>query len=245
MFEVLQQQLPQFLTWENGGFFLRAMWTTLMMTILGCGTGFVLGFVVVLIRRIPGLLYLPLRLVTIAYVEFFRRVPFLVLLFLVLFMTKGVGLDISLFTVASVSIVIVSTAFVSEIIRAGLDSVHQTQSDTAHAMNFNRLQSLWYVILPQAWKVIIPPAFAFFVMFIKDTALASQVGVLELTQAGKYFNNLGFSAILSFGSILVLYFVLSYPLTRLGWWIEARLKTRMHRPRTAVPVQTAYELRQT
>jgi polar amino acid transport system permease protein len=144
----------------------------------------------------------------------------------VLFVTKGFGFSYSLFTVACISIVIVSTAFISEIIRAGLESVQKTQAEAAHAMNFSRVMTLIYIILPQSWKVIIPPAFAFFVMFIKETALASQVGVIELTAVGKYFNNIGVSAILSFGTVLILYFILSYPLTRLGWWLEKRMKRR-------------------
>ena len=90
-------------------------------------------------------------------------------------------------------------------------------------MNFTRLQTLYYVVFPQSWKVILPPAFAFIVMFIKDTALASQVGVIELTAVGKYFNNVGYSAILSYGTVLAFYFVLSYPMTRLGWWMEKKL----------------------
>ena len=133
-----------------------------------------------------------------------------------------------------------------EIIRGGLDSVHQTQWDTAAAMNSSRLQTLRHVVLPQAWKVVLPPAFAFFVMFIKDTALTSQVGVLELTQAAKYYNNLGYSAILSFGTVLILYFVLSYPMTRLGWWLEARLKDRRRDDGDEFGIGvTPYELRRT
>ena len=58
------------------------------------------------------------------------------------------------------------------------------------------------MIVPQAWPVILPPAFAFMVVFIKDTALVSQIGVVELTFAGKVLNNRGFSALLVFGTIL-------------------------------------------
>ena len=72
-------------------------------------------------------------------------------------------------------------------------------------------------------QVILPPAFAFMVMFIKDTALASQMGVVELTFAGKILSNRGFSATLTFGVILLAYFILSYPLTRLGRYLEKRL----------------------
>jgi polar amino acid transport system permease protein len=246
MFDLFLEQLPRFLTLENAGYLFWAMTRTLMMTVIGCGLGFIFGFALVYLRTTPGWIFVPVRLFMILYVEFFRRVPFLVLLFLVLFISKGLGQSYSLFTIACISIVIISTAFIGEIIRAGLESVHATQWDTAMAMNFSRIQILIHVVLPQAWKVILPPAFAFFVVFIKDTSLASQVGVMELTAVGKYFTNFGFSAILSFGSILILYFVLSYPLTRLGWWMEARIKASRSvekRPDDTAP--TPCELRQT
>jgi polar amino acid transport system permease protein len=102
-------------------------------------------------------------------------------------------------------------------------AVHRNQWDAAETMNFTLIQALRHVVLPQAWRIILPPAFGFFVLFIKDTALASQIGVVELTYAGKVLNNRGFSATLSFGTILVLYFIISYPLTRLGAYLEARL----------------------
>ena len=246
MFDVFLEQAAEFFIWDNAFFLFRAMMTTLFMTIVGCGLGFIFGMILIYLRKTPGLIFWPVRMTMIVYVEVFRRVPFLVLLFLVMFTVKGFGLDYSLFTIACISIVIISTAFIGEIIRGGLDSVHQTQWDTAAAMNFSRFQALRHVILPQAWKVVLPPAFAFFVMFIKDTALTSQVGVLELTQAGKYYNNLGYSAILSFGTVLILYFVLSYPMTRLGWWMEARLKDRRRNDEDEFEIGvTPYELRRT
>jgi len=95
-------------------------------------------------------------------------------------------------------------------------------------MNFSLIETVRYIVLPQAWRVILPPAFAFFVMFIKDTALASQIGVIELTYAGKVLNNKGFSAALVFGTLLLLYFFISYPLARLGAHLEARLAGARH-----------------
>ena len=78
------------------------------------------------------------------------------------------------------------------------------------------------MIAPQSWPVIVPPAFAYMVSFIKDTALVSQIGVVELTFAGKVMNNRGYSALLVYGTILILYFILSYPLTRFGGYLEKR-----------------------
>ena len=66
-------------------------------------------------------------------------------------------------------------------------------------------------------------SFSFFVLFIKDTALASQIGVVELSFAGKVLANKGFPAALTFGTILVLYFLLSWPLARFGQWMEVKL----------------------
>jgi polar amino acid transport system permease protein len=84
------------------------------------------------------------------------------------------------------------------------------------------------VVLPQAWPLILPPIFGYFVLFIKDTALASQAGVLELTAAGRILNTKGFPAFLVFGTVLLLYFALSYPLARLGAELEARLGASRH-----------------
>jgi polar amino acid transport system permease protein len=77
--------------------------------------------------------------------------------------------------------------------------------------------------VPQSWQTITPPAFAFFLSFIKDSALASQIGVVELTYAGKVFSNRGLSPAIAFGSILLAYFVISYPLARFGARMEGRL----------------------
>lgn len=223
MLERLVSEAPRFFTYYNMVFLLEAMGRTLLMTVIGVGLGFLLGFLLDFIRRTPGPFFLAFRLAATLYVETFRRIPFLVILFIVLFGVQAIGIRVSLFAVAMISISIIATAFCAEIIRAGFDSIHQTQWDTAAVMNFTRLQTLFYVILPQAWRVILPPAFAFMVMFIKDTALASQMGVVELTFAGKVLSTRGFSAILVFGTVLVLYFALSYPLSRLGGWLEKRL----------------------
>ena len=147
----------------------------------------------------------------------------MVILYLVLFFIQAISPNASLFTIATIGICMLSIAYTSEIIRAGFESVPKQQVEAAVAMNFSRWKILRNVIVPQSWPVILPPAFAFMVSFIKDTALVSQIGVVELTFAGKVMNNRGYSALLVFGTILILYFILSYPLTRLGAHLENRL----------------------
>ena len=224
-------QLPRFFSPENIGFLLQGMAMTLTLTIVGCVLGFLLAFVIVYVRQTPGWWAVPMRLVAIGYVEIFRRIPFLVVTYLVLFFIAAFVKQASLFLIALVAICIYSTAYTADIIRGGFESVPRQQIEAATAMNFSRWQTLTRVIMPQSWPVIIPPAIVFMVSFIKDTSLVSQVGVFELTFRGKELNNAGFSGILVFGTIALLYFVMSYPLTRFGAWLELRLAaSRHHRP---------------
>lgn len=223
MLDRLAGEIPRFFTLPKVGLLLEAMGTTLAMTVIGCVAGFLLAFLIVFLRQTPGLWALPLRLVAIFYVEIFRRIPFLVVTYLVLFFIQAFVSNASLFTIAVIAICIYATAYTADIIRGGFESVTRQQIEAATAMNFSRWRTLISVIVPQSWPVILPPAVAFAVSFIKDTALVSQVGVFELTFRGKELNNEGFSGVLVFGTIAFLYFVMSYPLSRWGRWLEQRL----------------------
>ena len=225
MWQRIVEEAPQFFTYYNLIFLLKALLATFLLSAVGCLVGLLAGFFLAVSRRSSALALLPLRAFTLLFIEAFRRIPFLVTLMLVFFCFQLLNFDISVFTVALISVCLIATAFIAEIVRGGLESVHHNQWDAAATLNFSYFQTLRYVIVPQAWKVILPPVFSFFILFIKDTALASQIGVVELTYAGKVLNNKGFSAALVFGTILLLYFALSYPLARFGAWLENRLAT--------------------
>jgi polar amino acid transport system permease protein len=229
MLDRIIEEAPRFFTYWNVIFLLKAALTTLALTVAGCVGGFALGFLMAALRRTEGVAFWPLRATAIVITEGFRRIPFLVTLFLFFYLFEVLDLGLATFYVALASVIVIAGAFIAEIVRGGFDSVHPNQWDAAAGMNFTLPMTLRYVILPQAWPVILPPAFSFFILFIKDTALASQIGVVELTYAGKVMNNKGFSAALAFGVILLLYFALSYPLTRLGSHVEMRLATRRTR----------------
>jgi polar amino acid transport system permease protein len=217
------QELPRFLSYYNILFLLTAMANTLLLSLAGCVIGGVCGLGLTVIRTSHGVAMLVPRVLAFVVVEFFRRLPPLVVLMLGFFIANFARANLSLFNVALIGLSLVATASLSEIIRGGILSVHRTQWDAAAAMNFGYLRSFFVIILPQGWRVILPPAISFLLLFIKDTAFASQLGTLELTYAGKVLTTRGFSAAISYGSILLLYFVLSYSLARLGRWMEKRL----------------------
>jgi polar amino acid transport system permease protein len=216
-------QLIRFVTWANAVFLAEAALSTLVLSAFGCAVGFLLGFVLAVLRQTTDAPLLPARLLSFVYVEMFRRIPFLVTLFLVFYALQALNIDVSVFWVAAITTTVIGTAYLAEVIRSGFAAVPREEWEAAAGMNFTYLQTLRYVVVPQAWRVILPPAFAFFLSFIKDTALASQIGVLELTYAAKVFNNRGFSPSIAFGSVLLLYFVISYPLARLGKRMERRV----------------------
>jgi polar amino acid transport system permease protein len=218
--------LARFFAPESLSLLLQAIGMTMALTAIGCGLGFLLAFAIVYARQTPGLLAWPVRAAAIVFVELFRRIPFLVVTYLVLFFIAAFVKGASLFLIAVVAICIYATAYLSEIIRGGFESVPRQQIEAAAAMNFSRWQTLTRVIVPQAWPVILPPAVAFAIAFVKDTSLVSQIGVFELAFRGKELVNKGFPGLFVFGMIAVIYFLLSYPLTRAGAHLEKRLARR-------------------
>jgi len=242
MWDRLIDEAPRFFNYYNLVFLAQAAGATLALTVIGCTVGFLGGLLIAVLRQTRAVALLPLKALAILYVEVFRRIPFLVILFIVLFAVQAVAPSTSLFGIALISVCLLSTAFLSEVVRAGLESVPRQQVEAAVTLNFGWWRTLAFVILPQAWAVILPPAIAFMVMFIKDTSLASQMGVVELTFTGKMLVNRGFSPILGFGAILVLYFLLSYPLSRLGAYLETRLaSSRSARSRRLLRVAPGLE----
>ena len=229
--EQIIQQLPEFFSPTNIRILIQSMGVTIALTFFGCGLGFLFAFFIVFARQTPGHWALPLRAAAIFYVETFRRVPFLATSYLVLYFIATIVKNASLFAIALVAIVIYATAYTADIIRGGFESVPRTQVEAAQAMNFGRWRTLFYVIIPQSWPVILPPAMVFMVAFVKDTALISQLGVFELAFRARELNNHGFSGVLVYSTIALLYFAMSYPLTRFGQWLEKRLAT----PRSQKP----------
>ena len=208
---------------ETLGLLFQAIGLTIALTVIGCVAGFICAFAVVYARQSRSWPALPLRIAAILFVELFRRIPFLVIIYLVLFFLAAIVKGASLFIIAVVAISIYATVYLSEIIRTGLESVPRQQIEAAQAMNFSRWQTLINVIVPQSWPVVLPPAFAFMVAFVKDTSLVSQIGVFELAFRGRELVNQGMPGLFAFGMISLIYFLLSYPLTRLGRRLEKRL----------------------
>ena len=137
------------------------------------------------IRSLPGPVFFPLRALAIVYADFFRGVPTILI---ILMLGSGMpALQVgwipkSQVFWAIVSLVLVYTAYVSEVYRAGIESVHPSQEAAARSLGLTRGQALRYVILPQAVRRVVPPLLNDFIGLQKDTALVSVLGVVEALQ---------------------------------------------------------------
>lgn len=225
----MSSDLANLLSPDTLGFLAAALGRTLWMTLVGCTIGFVIGMLLAILRRTRAPLLAPLRWAAALYVETFRRIPFLVILILVLFSVQAFAPELSLLGIATIAVTLAATAYLTEIVGAGLDAVPRPQVESAEVLGLSWFDTLRHVVLPQAWSVILPPVAAFMVMFVKDTALASHLGVVELAFSGKILVNKGFSPLVGFGAVLVLYALISWPLGRIASYLESRLAASRHR----------------
>lgn len=175
-----------------------------------------LALLVAIVRGLPGRAAAPLRGVAVVYADFFRGTPLILVLLVVLGFAQlnYLGLTAeSLFQVGLIALVLTYTAYVSEVYRAGIESVHPSQRMAARSLGLSYMQTMRYVVLPQAVRRVIPPLLNDFIGLQKDTALVSIIGLTDaVAQASQfssdYANDTGFMV------AAVFFIFLTIPLAR-------------------------------
>ncbi|GAA1907224.1 amino acid ABC transporter permease [Nocardioides lentus] len=187
-----------------------------------------LGTLVAVARGTTSPWLTPVRLLAVAYVDLFRGLPTLLVVFLFAFGIPALqlqGVTTSLFWLATAALVLCYGAYVAEVIRAGIDSVHPSQVASARSLALSQSQVMRHVVLPQAGRRVVPPLMNDFVSLQKDTALVASVGVFEALFAAQDYGNYNFN----YTPLLVagLFFVaLTIPLARLTDWLGRRVAER-------------------
>lgn len=177
----------------------------------------IFALVIAVIRQIPGPVFFPFRLVATVYTDFFRGTPILLVIFLLGFGLPALDLPVvstqPLVVYAVTALVLSYSAYVSEVYRAGIESVHRSQQDAARSLGLSRWQALRFVILPQAIRRVIPPLLNDFVSLQKDTALISILGVIEATRAAQIYTASRFNYS-PFVMLAFMFILLTIPLAR-------------------------------
>ena len=194
---------------------------TLRLAIPSIVLGFILGIFIGLARlsnrawlRVPATLY----------VEFFRGVPLVMVIFWIWFIIPILlKTKIPEFGVALTAFVIFEAAYLGEIVRAGVQSVPRGQVEAATAVGLSSSQTMRHVVLPQALKNMIPSLVTQFIVLFKDTSLASIIGFMDLTKAAQVVNNREIRPFELYLFIAVVYWVCTYSMSRYARSLEKRL----------------------
>ncbi len=189
----------------------------------------ILALVVAVVRGLRGPVFFPFRLVAIVYTDLFRGTPLLLVIYLFGFGLPALGIrgisTQSEVVYATAALVLSYSAYVAEVYRAGIESVHPSQVAAARSLGLSRLQSLRFVVLPQAIRRVIPPLLNDFVSLQKDTALLAVLGIVEAARAAQIYSAYRFNYS-SFVVAAFLFILMTIPLARLTDWLIERDRRR-------------------
>jgi putative lysine transport system permease protein len=217
---------------ENGPMFITGAGVTLLISLTGTVIGWVIGMLIGVIRTMPapekgakkGMLKV-VNIVLSVYIEVFRGTPMIVQAMVIYYgaaMAFGIDMD-RLF--AAIFIVSINTgAYMSEIVRGGIVSIDKGQFEAAHAIGMDHIQTMKNVVLPQVVKNILPATGNEFVINIKDTSVLNVISVTELFFTTKSIAGNNFRYFESFTVACVIYFVMTFTVTRILRYVERKIE---------------------
>ncbi len=184
----------------------------------------VFGLLLAVMRSLGGPVFLPIRVMSNAYTDVFRAIPGVLVIFVLGFGIPALGVidprtDQRLFGILALTLVY--SAYVAEVYRAGIESIHPSQEAAARSLGLSRLQSLRHVIVPQAIRRVIPPLLNDFIGLQKDTVLVSFIGVVEIFR----FAQIESAATYNFTpyvAVALVFIVVTIPLIHVVDWLVAR-----------------------
>jgi polar amino acid transport system permease protein len=188
----------------------------------------VFALLLAVLRSLPGPVFFPLRAIAIVYADLFRGIPTILVITMLGLGAPALGVSYipkSVVFWGIVSLVLVYSAYVSEVYRAGIESIHPSQQAAARSLGLSHRQTLRRVILPQAVRRVIPPLLNDFIGLQKDTALVGTLGAIEAFQQASIDTNATFNYT-AYLSAAVLFVAITIPLARFTDWLVARDRRR-------------------
>ncbi len=167
---------------DSAPLIVRAFWVNVQLFLVAEVLILAFGLVLAVLRSLPGPVLFPIRLIATVYVDVFRALPGILIIYILGFGIPGLGFtgrDTEFFF-AVLALTLIYSAYVSEVYRAGINSVHPSQDAAARSLGLSRLQSLRHVVLPQAIRRVVPPLLNDFIGLQKDTVLVTYIGVVEI-----------------------------------------------------------------
>jgi polar amino acid transport system permease protein len=206
----------------------RAFWINVQLFLAAEVLVLVLGLVIAVLRSLPGAALAPIRLLGTAYVDLFRALPGILVISVIGFGIPALeieGLPSDDFVWALVALTLLYGAYVSEVYRAGIESIHPSQAAAARSLGLTQFQAMRFVVLPQALRRVVPPLLNDFIGLQKDTALVSVLGVVEVFRAAQIRQAATFNST-PYLITAIIFIVLTIPMARLVDWLVRRQQRR-------------------
>lgn len=200
--------------------YIEGLKYTLMLSLFSLFVGFILGLLLVFARRAKLFLF---SLTSMGIVEIIRGTPLMLQILIVYYGLDFLGIKMSAFMASFIAVSINSGAYVSEIIRSGIESVPKGQMEAGRSLGLSSAQTMKKIIMPQAIKNILPALGNEFITLIKETSIASTIGVGELMFQTSKIQSLTFEAMKPLLIVSVIYFILTFSLSQIMKIMERRL----------------------
>lgn len=195
---------------------IHGLWLNIQLTFIGGAAIGIIGLALALIRTTKSPALTPFRFLATAYVDIFRGAPLILVIFLVGFGIPALrieGLTNKVVILGTVAVVLTYSAYVAEVIRSGILSIHPSQRAAARSLGLTHTQSMRYVVLPQAIRRVMPPLLNDFVSLLKDTGLVSILGVTDAVRAAQINASRTFNYT-PYVVSAILFLLITIPLTR-------------------------------
>jgi len=226
--EVKQEFLNGPIFWASLPALVAAFWTNVKLFMIAEALVLPFGLLLAVMRGLPGPVFFPIRGMATIYVDIFRALPGVLVIFVFGFGIPGLGIPgvpNEPFFWAVVALTLIYSAYVSEVYRSGIESVHPSQDAAARSLGLSRFQSMRHVVLPQAVRRVVPPLLNDFIGLQKDTVLVSFIGVVEIFRTAQIKQAASFNFTPYLGVALV-FIVVTIPLARFTDWLVTRDKRR-------------------
>jgi polar amino acid transport system permease protein len=207
---------------------LEGLWLNVRLLLI-CGAAvLVLGMLIAVARTLRGPVFFPLRFLAAAYTDFFRGLPLIINLMIVVLGVPALrlqGVTVDPVLLGGTALTLTYSAYVAEVFRAGIESVHPSQRAAARSLGLSNRQALRYVVLPQAVRRQVPPLLNDLVSLQKDTGLVSIGGAVDAVRAADIIvgRSLNYTPYIVAGLVFV---ALTIPMTRFTDWVTARMDRR-------------------
>jgi polar amino acid transport system permease protein len=198
---------------------LQGAWLTVQVSVAALAIGYAMGIAIALIKLMPGW---P-RIVTAAYVETLRNIPFIILLFVVYYGLPFSGIRLRATLVGTVALALFASAYYAEIVRAAILALPRGQFESARAIGMSPASAMWHVVAPQILRALVPPSTNMTLTMMKESAVLSSITVPELTYQSLVVQGNTFAPFEVFAAVASIYWLIAIVIAEASRRLERRV----------------------